>query len=49
VALRRPAATTRLAAWLVTGPIGHLVAGVIDWVVIMGRYVLARARGREPW
>jgi hypothetical protein len=25
----------RLAAWLVTGPIGHFVAGVADWVALV--------------
>ena len=39
----------RLTAWLVTGPLGHLAAGVIDWAVLAARYVHARARGREPW
>ena len=35
------------AAWLATGPIGHLVAGVADWVEVIGRYVRARARGER--
>jgi hypothetical protein len=39
----------RLAAWLVTGPLGHLAAGVVDWLELFGRYVWARARGRDPW
>jgi hypothetical protein len=43
--MRRPRASPRLAAaWLVTGPIGHLYAAVIDWACILARYV--RARGR---
>jgi hypothetical protein len=25
----------RLAAWLVTGPLGHLVAGVADWIELL--------------
>ncbi len=33
-----------LAAWVVTGPVGHLYAGVADWSGILVRY--ARARGR---
>lgn len=33
-----------LAAWIVTGPIGHLYAGVADWATVLVR--LARARGR---
>ena len=36
----------RFRAWLVTGPVGHLAAGLTDWVVMLGRYWLARARGR---
>jgi hypothetical protein len=39
----------RLAAWLLTGPIGFLVAGVVDWLAVMSRYLRARARGRDPW
>jgi hypothetical protein len=45
----RPSVHRRLAAWLLTGPVGFLVAGVIDWVVLVWRYVWARARGHEPW
>jgi hypothetical protein len=37
---------TRLAAWLVTGPLGHLAAGAIDWFVLAGRVLRARVRGR---
>ena len=37
----------RLAAWIVCGPIGHLVGGVADWMVMLSRYWLARARGKE--
>jgi hypothetical protein len=49
LAVRRPAATTQLAAWLVTGPVGHLAGGILDWLVLIGHYVRARARGRDPW
>jgi hypothetical protein len=38
---------SRTAAWLVTGPVGHLVAGVVDWAILFSRYAWARARGRE--
>lgn len=38
-----------LATWYVTGPLGHLVAGVADWAELFGRYLWARARGRDPW
>ena len=34
------------AAWLFTGPVGHLVAGVADWVTLLMRYWWARLRGR---
>jgi hypothetical protein len=32
------------AAWLVTGPIGHLAAGVADWVELLARWCFARLR-----
>jgi hypothetical protein len=38
----------RLAAAVVTGPAGHLAAGVTDWAVLLARYGWARARGRRP-
>jgi hypothetical protein len=31
-----------MLAWLYTGPLGHLVAGVVDWVVLLVRYLRAR-------
>jgi hypothetical protein len=37
---------TRLAAWLVTGPLGHLWAGVADWATLLAG--LLRARLRRP-
>jgi len=43
-------ARVRIAAWLVTGPLGHLWAGACDWVELLARYWWARARGRPaPW
>jgi hypothetical protein len=50
-AVSRPALPlhTRLAAWVVTGPVGHLWAGVVDWLVVLGRVVWARVRGRQVW
>jgi hypothetical protein len=33
----------RLAAWAVTGPLGHLVAGVADWTAALWRH----ARGLD--
>jgi hypothetical protein len=36
-----------VAAWLATGPVGHLVAGIADWAVVLSRYVRARARGKR--
>jgi hypothetical protein len=38
---------TVAAAWLVTGPIGHLVAGIADWIEVLARYARARARGKR--
>jgi hypothetical protein len=35
----------RALAWLVTGPIGHLAAGLIDWAALL--IGLARARARR--
>jgi len=32
----------RLAAWAITGPLGHLVAGVTDWAVALWRYAASR-------
>jgi len=49
MARNRLPARTRLAAWLVTGPLGHLYGGVADWAGLLRRYALARARGREPF
>ncbi|HEU0317964.1 MAG TPA: hypothetical protein VFR49_11585 [Solirubrobacteraceae bacterium] len=37
----------RALAWLVTGPIGHLVAGLIDVITLVIRLGWARLRGRE--
>jgi hypothetical protein len=31
-------------AWLYTGPLGHLVAGVMDWVELLVRYWWSRVR-----
>jgi hypothetical protein len=37
----------RVAAWVVTGPLGHLWGGVCDWAELLVRYGWARVRGRE--
>jgi hypothetical protein len=39
----------RACAWLVTGPIGFFVAGVLDWLALLAHVLRARRRGREPW
>jgi hypothetical protein len=39
----------RFLAWLVTGPAGHLLAGVADWVSLLVPYWWARLRGRDPF
>jgi len=28
---------TRFVAWLYTGPLGHLAAGVADWIAMLAR------------
>jgi hypothetical protein len=33
---------SRLAAWLVTGPLGHLYGGVVDWLELMARWLRGR-------
>ncbi len=38
-----------VAAWLVTGPVGHLWCGVADWAGLGRHYAWARLRGRDPW
>jgi len=48
-AVRGVSPARRVAAWLVTGPLGHLVAGVVDWAILVGRYAVARLRGRDPF
>lgn len=39
----------KLAAWLVTGPIGHFAGGVVDWLALLAHVARARMAGREPW
>jgi hypothetical protein len=34
----------RIAAAVVTGPLGHLYAGLADWAVLLARLAWARAR-----
>jgi hypothetical protein len=29
-------------AWLYTGPLGHLAAGLLDWASLLARHALAR-------
>ena len=36
----------RFATWLVCGPLGHLAAGVTDWVVLLIRWRLAERQAR---
>jgi hypothetical protein len=36
---------SRLAAWLVTGPLGHLWGGLADWVELLARWLRARLSG----
>ncbi len=37
----------RFAARVVTGPVAHLYAGLLDWLVLLTRWGWARLRGRE--
>jgi hypothetical protein len=36
------------AAWILTGPVGHLYGGVVDWAQVLCRYARARLRGERP-
>jgi hypothetical protein len=36
---------SRLAAWLVTGPLGHLYGGLADWVELLARWLRGRTGG----
>jgi hypothetical protein len=36
-----------VAAWIVTGPLGHLYGGVVDWAQVLARLARARARGER--
>jgi hypothetical protein len=38
----------RFAAWIVTGPLGHLWSALADIAVAWVRYAWARLRGRPP-
>jgi hypothetical protein len=40
---------SRIAGRVLTGPVGHFAAGLIDWLALLGRYAAARVTGREPW
>jgi hypothetical protein len=43
----RRSPVTAVAAWLVTGPIGHLWAGVADWIGLARAWARARVRPRS--
>jgi hypothetical protein len=38
---------SRLAARFYTGPLGHLVAGAIDWAGLLARWQWSRLRARR--
>ncbi len=46
---RISALPSRIAGRFLTGPAGHFLAGAIDWLALLGRYLAARAAGRDPW
>jgi hypothetical protein len=35
-----------MRAWLLTGPLGHLAAGVSDWAGLLARWWWSRLRDR---
>jgi hypothetical protein len=37
----------RVAARIVTGPLAHFYGGFVDWLILLSRYLWARARGRR--
>ena len=37
----------RALTWFVCGPLGHLVAGVLDWLEMLVRWQLHRVRSRR--
>jgi hypothetical protein len=38
-----------MRAWLYTGPLGHLVAGVLDWLALIAASVRARVGISRLW
>jgi hypothetical protein len=46
MAAPRLSPSTRLLAWIYTGPLGHLYGGLADWVSLLGRLAAARMRAR---
>ncbi len=49
MARNRPPASIRLRAWIVTGPVGHLYGGVMDWAALLAHVARSKARGTDPW
>ena len=47
MAPRRLPARRRAAAWVVTGPLGHLYGGLADWALLAGRLAAAKAGRRR--
>jgi hypothetical protein len=42
--MRRPRPPhVAIAAWVLTGPLGHLYAGLVDWIALLVRW--ARGKG----
>jgi hypothetical protein len=37
----------RAAAWLVTGPVGHLAAGTVDWIVLFWKVFRTAVRRKR--
>jgi hypothetical protein len=44
MAARRLSPSTRVLAWIYTGPLGHLYGGLADWAILLGRMARQRMR-----
>ncbi|HEY7933425.1 MAG TPA: hypothetical protein VID48_06320 [Solirubrobacteraceae bacterium] len=38
--------TVRFCGWLLTGPVGHLLGGALDFTGALGAYLISRMRAR---
>jgi hypothetical protein len=42
---RRLSPSTRVLAWIYTGPLGHLYGGLADWAILLWRMARGRLQG----